>query len=59
MIFISSSDVNPTVIYQTPGVYTVSLLAQNSKGTNTIKKDNYRQTTIMLLSTLFLGILIS
>jgi len=37
----SSSDVNPTVIYQTPGVYTVSLLAQNSKGTNTIKKDNY------------------
>ncbi len=37
----SSSDINPTVIYQTPGVYSVSLLAQNSKGTNTIKKDNY------------------
>ncbi len=37
----SSSDINPTVIYQTPGVYSVSLLAQNSKGTNSIKKDNY------------------
>ena len=36
-----SSVQNPTIIYQTPGTYKVSLTVQNSRGSNTINKDAY------------------
>ena len=37
----SSTQVNPVVVYQTPGVYSVSLMAQNSYGSNTNTKTGY------------------
>lgn len=37
----SSSVQNPTIIYQTPGNYKVSLTVQNSRGSNSITKDLY------------------
>ena len=37
----SSSQPNPTVVYQTPGTYSVSLMAQNANGSNTNTKTNY------------------
>ncbi len=37
----SSTQTNPTVVYQTPGKYTVSLMAQNANGSNTLTKNNY------------------
>ena len=37
----SSSTQNPTIIYQTPGTYKVSLTVQNSRGSNTVNKDGY------------------
>lgn len=37
----SSSIQNPTVTYQTPGTYTVSLTVQNAKGSNSTTKTNY------------------
>lgn len=37
----SSSQPNPVVIYQTPGVYSVSLMAQNASGSNTLTKTDY------------------
>lgn len=39
----SSSDQNPTVIYQTPGKYKVTLIAQNTSGSNTKAVDEYIQ----------------
>jgi PKD repeat protein len=37
----SSTQLNPVVVYQTPGVYSVSLMAQNSYGSNTMTKSGY------------------
>jgi len=37
----SSTSASPTVIYQTPGTYNVSLMAQNSYGSNTLTKTAY------------------
>lgn len=37
----SSSAANPTVVYQTPGKYAVSLTVQNSKGSNTKSVTDY------------------
>jgi len=37
----SSSIANPTVTYQTPGKYQVSLTVQNTKGSNSITKTDY------------------
>lgn len=37
----SSTDVNPVVVYQTPGKYAVSLTVQNSKGSNTKSVTDY------------------
>jgi len=37
----SASIQNPSIIYQTPGTYKVSLTVQNSRGSNTINKDAY------------------
>jgi len=37
----SSSIQNPTIIYQTPGNYKVSLTVQNSRGSNSTSKDAY------------------
>lgn len=36
----TSTDVNPTVTYATPGVYSVSLIATNAYGTNTVTQVN-------------------
>ncbi len=36
----TSTDVNPTVTYSTPGVYTVSLAATNAFGANTVIQSN-------------------
>ena len=37
----SSSEQNPEIVYQTPGIYTVSLTAANSAGDNSEVKANY------------------
>ncbi|MBL7812203.1 MAG: PKD domain-containing protein [Bacteroidetes bacterium] len=37
----SSTDANPTVVYQTPGKYTVSLTVQNAKGSNNKSVTDY------------------
>jgi PKD repeat protein len=37
----SASTQNPTVTYQTPGVYPVSLTVQNTKGSNSVTKSSY------------------
>jgi PKD repeat protein len=37
----SSTLASPTVVYQTPGTYNVSLMAQNSYGSNTLTKTGY------------------
>lgn len=37
----SSTQINPTVVYQTPGTYSVSLMSQNSYGSNTNTKTGY------------------
>lgn len=37
----SSTLASPTVVYQTPGTYSVSLMSQNSYGSNTMTKTNY------------------
>jgi PKD repeat protein len=37
----SSSVQNPTISYQTPGTYSVSLTVQNAKGSNSTTKTNY------------------
>ncbi len=37
----SSTLASPTVVYQTPGTYNVSLMAQNSYGSNTLTKTAY------------------
>lgn len=37
----SSSVQNPTITYQTPGTYSVSLTVQNAKGSNSTTKTNY------------------
>lgn len=37
----SSSVQNPTITYQTPGTYSVSLTVQNTKGSNSTTKTNY------------------
>jgi PKD repeat protein len=39
----SSTDKNPTVVYQTPGKYKVTLFVQNSSGNNTKAIDEYIQ----------------
>lgn len=39
----SSTDPNPTVVYQTPGKYKVTLLVQNSSGSNSKVVDEYIQ----------------
>lgn len=54
----SSTDESPTVIYQTPGTYSVTLLVQNSKGSNQATKTNYitvRPATAALKSPLIEG----
>ena len=42
----SSTDQNPTVTYNTPGDFTVTLTATNSYGSNTITKTNYITVTL-------------
>ncbi|WP_246223037.1 PKD domain-containing protein [Draconibacterium halophilum] len=37
----SSTSKNPTVVYATPGVYSVTLSAENDGGTNTVTKSGY------------------